>query len=49
MSEELGKVEKPLAEEFKRGRKLYFVPLMYCEKEPQAEYLEKFNKYWNQG
>ena len=48
MSQELGKIEKPQAEEFKKGRKLYFVPLIYCEKEPQAEYLERFNKYWNQ-
>ena len=48
MSEELGKIERPQAEEFKRGRKLYFIPLIYCGKEPQAEYLEKFNKYWNQ-
>ncbi len=45
---ELGKIEKPLAEEFKEGRKLYFVPLIYCGKEPEAEYLEKFNEYWNQ-
>lgn len=48
MSQELGKIEKPQTEEFKKGRKLYFVPLIYCEKEPQAEYLERFNKYWNQ-
>ena len=48
MSEELGKIEKPLAEEFKTGRKLYFIPLIYCGKEPQAEYLERFNKYWDQ-
>ena len=48
MSEELGKIEKPTAEEFKKGRKLYFVPLIYCGKEPEAEYLEKFNEYWSQ-
>ena len=48
MSEELGKIEKPLVEEFKGGRKLYFIPLVYCGKEPEPEYLEKFNKYWNQ-
>ncbi len=48
MSEELGKIEKPLTSEFKKGRKLYFVPLIYCGKEAQAEYLGKFNKYWNQ-
>ena len=29
MSEELGKIEKPLAEDFKAGRKLYFVPLVF--------------------
>jgi len=48
MSQELGKIEKPPAEEFKKGRKLYFVPLVYCEKEPPAEYLERFNNYWDQ-
>ena len=48
MSEELGKIEKPPVEEFKKGRKLYFIPLIYCKREPPAEYLEIFNKYWNQ-
>jgi hypothetical protein len=48
MSEELGKIEKPLAEEFKKGRRLYFIPLVYCGKEPEPEYLERFNKYWSQ-
>ena len=48
MSEELGKIEKPLAEEFKKGRKLYFVPLVYCEEKSPAEYLEKYSKYWDQ-
>lgn len=48
MSEELGKIEKPKTEEFRKGRRLYFVPLIYCRKEPPAEYLERFNKYWNQ-
>ena len=48
MAEKLGKIEKPLAEEFKKGRKLYFVPLIYCGKESPAEYQEKFNKYWGQ-
>ena len=48
MSEELGKIEKPSAEGFKRGRKLYFIPLIYSGAESPAEYLEKYNKYWNQ-
>jgi len=48
MAEELGKIEKPSVEEYQRGRKLYFVPLIYSPKEPQAEYLKIFDKYWNQ-
>ena len=48
MSEELGKIEKPSAEVFKRGRKLYFIPLIHGGREPPADYLEKFNNYWNQ-
>jgi hypothetical protein len=48
MAEELGKIEKPPAEEFKKGRKLYFVPLLYRGEEPPEEYLDKLNKYWEQ-
>ncbi len=48
MPEEIGKIEKPSIEEFKEGRKLYFIPLIYCGKEPEEDYLEKFNKYWSQ-
>lgn len=48
MAEELGKIEKPSSDEFKKGRKLYFIPLIYSGKEPPPEYLEKFNKYWSQ-
>ncbi len=48
MTEELGKIEKPRAEEFRKGRKLYFVPLIYRGEEPPDDYVEKFNKYWEQ-
>ena len=48
MAEELGKIEKPPTEDFKRGRKLYFIPLVYGGEESPAEYLDKCNKYWNQ-
>lgn len=48
MAEEIGKIEKPLAEDFKQGRKLYFVPLVFGGEELPAEYQEKFNKYWQQ-
>jgi len=48
VAEELGKIEKPSVEEYQQGRRLYFVPLIYCPKEPQAEYLKIFDKYWDQ-
>ena len=48
MSEELGKMEKPSAEELRKGRKLYFIPLVYGGSGSPAEYLEKFDKYWSQ-
>jgi len=49
MPEELGKIEKPLAEEFETARKLYFIPLIYSVEKAEAEYLEKFNEYWSQA
>lgn len=48
MSEKLGKIEKPSVEEFETRRKLYFVPLIYGGKELPADYIEIFNKYWQQ-
>ena len=48
MAEELGKIEKPPVEDFKKGRKLYFVPLLYRGENPPEEYLEKLNKFWEQ-
>src|SRR4030043_319440 len=48
MAEELGKIEKPPAASFKRGRKLFFVPLVFGHPAPPEGYLEKFNKYWEQ-
>ena len=48
MPEEFGKIEKPSAADYRKGRKLYFVPLIYGSKESPADYLEKFDKYWKQ-
>jgi hypothetical protein len=48
MAEELGKIEKPSVEKFKKGRKLYFIPLIYRNTELPEDYLQKFNKYWEQ-
>lgn len=48
MSEELGKLEKPAADSFREGRRLFFIPLIYRGLESPSEYLEKFDKYWRQ-
>jgi hypothetical protein len=48
MSEELGKIEKPVAEGYKKKRKLYFVPLFYTGGDAPAEYQEKLTRYWEQ-
>ena len=48
MAEELGKIEKPPAENFKKGRKLIFVPAIYLVEGLPADYAEKFNLYWEQ-
>ena len=48
MSKKVGKITKLPAEEFKEGRKLYFVPLIYSGKEAPADYIKNFDKYWEQ-
>ena len=48
MAEQLGKIEKPAAEHFTSKRKLYLVPLIFSGEEAPAEYVEKFNLYWEQ-
>ena len=48
MAKKLGKIEKPEVEKFKSGRKLYFIPLIYCGDDAPTEYLEKFSTYWEQ-
>jgi len=48
MAEQLGKIEKLDAEHLMSKRKLYLVPLIFSGKEAPAEYVEKFNLYWEQ-
>jgi hypothetical protein len=48
MAEEVGKIEKPEADQFKSKRKIYLVPLLYSWEDAPAEYVEKFNTYWEQ-
>jgi len=48
MPEELGRIEKPPAERFAKGRKLYLVPLVYSSKDTPPGYNEKTSHYWQQ-
>jgi hypothetical protein len=48
MVEQLGKIEKPEADRFKQGKKLYLVPLIYSGEETFDEYKEKCSRYWQQ-
>jgi len=48
MPEQLGKIERLEVERFKRGKKLYLVPLVYSGEEAPNEYKEKCDRYWHQ-
>jgi hypothetical protein len=48
MAEELGKIEKPEAGQFRQKRKLYLVPLLYSWEDAPVEYAVKFGLYWEQ-
>ena len=48
MVEELGKIEKPDADQFKGKKKLYLVPLLYSWQDAPPDYVEKLNLYWQQ-
>ncbi|MBM4447281.1 MAG: hypothetical protein FJ023_08055 [Chloroflexi bacterium] len=48
MTQELGKIEKPEAASFKKGRKLLLVPLIYSHKDAPSEYTERYELYWKQ-
>ena len=48
MSEELGKIEKPAVEEYRAGRKLFFIPLVFSNPDLPLEYLIIYNRYWEQ-
>jgi hypothetical protein len=48
MAEELGKIEKPEAGIFSKGRKLLFVPLIFPPPEPEEDFQAKARKYWDE-
>jgi hypothetical protein len=48
MAEELGKIEKPSVENYKGGKKLFFVPLVISMQDLPEEYASKCTRYWEQ-
>ncbi len=48
MVEEIGKIEKPEAEQFRGRKKLYVVPLLFSWQESPQDYVEKCSLYWQQ-
>jgi len=48
MAEELGKIEKPPVASFKKGRKLFFVPVIYRGEDSEEDYIQKCARYWEQ-
>jgi hypothetical protein len=48
MPEQLAKIERLEVEHFKKGKKLYLVPLVYSGEEAPDEYKEKSGRYWQQ-
>jgi hypothetical protein len=49
MAETLGKIEKPEAEQFKKGRKLYFVPVVLPHMDADKEFADLTAKYWKEA
>ena len=49
MGEDLGKIEKPAVDSFKKGRKLFFVPVIYSSENAPEGYADISDKYWEQA
>lgn len=48
MSSQLGKLEKPSADQFKEKRKLYLVPLVFAPREPDPDFADLYERYWRE-
>jgi len=48
MAEELGKIEKPEAEQYRGKKKIYLVPLLFSWQDNPPDYTEKYDLYWQQ-
>jgi len=49
MAKKLGKVKKPSAKKFEKGRKLIFLPLIFSPEEPVPEFTKMLDEYWQQA
>jgi hypothetical protein len=48
MAKKLGKIKKMPVENYKKGRKLFFVPCVYLGAGLPEDFTKKLNKYWEQ-
>lgn len=48
MTEQIGRIDKPEAEQFKEGKKLYLVPLIFYSEDAPEGYKERYQRYWEQ-
>lgn len=48
MTQELGKIEKMPVGNYKKGRKIFFVPVIYLGESFPEDFTIKFNRYWEQ-
>jgi len=48
MSEDLASIQKPIAESFRKDRKLFSVPLIFSGQESPSDFLALFDTYWDQ-
>lgn len=48
MAEELGRIEKPEVEQYRRERKLLFVPLLFSMSDAPADFMQKYSSYWEE-
>jgi len=49
MAEELGRITKPEAEQFKKGRRLFLVPLLFEPPSPPEELKGIIQRYWEEA
>ncbi|HEX78938.1 MAG TPA: hypothetical protein G4O19_02155 [Dehalococcoidia bacterium] len=49
MAKKLGKVKKPSVKKFEKGRKLFFLPLVFTMEKADTEFKEILDRYWRQS